>query len=101
MSSDKARNDAQRGEQPEKLTFEQAFARLEEIVGKLESGDAGLEEALSLFEEGVTLARSCRKQLDEAEARIRVLVEGGAGEPAETDAPELETGLFKEAGDSA
>lgn|SRR5690625_172731 len=99
MNTDKTHLDAEQERNPDKLTFEQAFARLEEIVGKLESGDAGLEEALALFEEGVTLARSCRKQLDEAEARIRVLVDGPGGEPTEADAPELQSGLFKEAGD--
>ena len=39
----------------EKLTFEQAMGRLEEIVKRLERGDAPLEESLSLFEEGTRL----------------------------------------------
>jgi len=73
------------------MTFEQALARLEEIVSRIETGDAGLEESLRLFEEGVALARLCRAQLDRAEARIRVLVEGPGGELLEhefTAAPE-------------
>ena len=88
-------------EQDEQHTFEHAFARLEAVVNQLESGDAGLEEALALFEEGVKLARFCRGQLDKAEARIRVLVESSSEQPSEVDAPELETGLFKESGGSA
>lgn len=84
----------------EKLSFEEAFARLEAVVAKLESGEAGLEEALELFEEGVTLSRYCRQKLDEAEGRIRVLVEGADGEAHEAEAPELEAGLFGEAGDA-
>lgn len=89
------------GEQPEHQTFEEAFARLEAVVTRLESGDAGLEEALALFEEGVTLARFCRGRLDQAEARIRVLVESSGEEGTEVDASDLETGLFKEASGSS
>lgn len=66
------------------LTFEQAFARLEEIVTRLEGGEATLEDSLRLFEEGVSLARFCRGQLDRAETRIRVLVDGSEG-PEERD----------------
>ena len=50
-----------------KLTFEGALARLEEIVGLLERGDAPLERAMSLFEEGAGLLRECTAQLDQAE----------------------------------
>lgn len=88
-------------EQEGQQTFEDAFARLEGVVSRLESGDAGLEEALALFEEGVTLARFCREQLDKAEASIRVLVESSAEQVVEVEAPELESGLFKEASGSA
>jgi|GEM_PF-800707 len=67
------------------VSFEEALARLEQIVLRIESGDAGLEESLRLFEEGVSLARWCRQQLDRAEARIRVLVEGANGELVEQE----------------
>jgi len=63
----------------EGYTFEGAFARLEEIVQQLESGDAPLQDALALFEEGVRMARLCSERLDEAETRIRVLMEDEAG----------------------
>lgn len=88
-------------EHEQQLTFEDAFAKLETVVSRLESGDAGLEEALELFEEGVKLARFCRGQLDSAEARIRVLVESSAEEASEVDAPQLDAGLFKETSGSA
>lgn len=88
------------GEQSEQQTFEEAFARLEAVVTRLESGDAGLEEALALFEEGVMLARFCRGRLDQAEARIRVLVESSAEQGTEVDASDLEAELFKEASGS-
>ena len=44
-----------------KKSFEQSMARLEEIVRTLEKGDASLEDALSLFEEGTALVKSCSK----------------------------------------
>ena len=50
-----------------KLTFEQSMSRLEEIVGKLEQGECGLDESLKLFEEGAKLAASCNQMLDQAE----------------------------------
>ena len=49
-----------------KLDFEQSMARLEEIVGLLERGDAPLDEAMALFEEGAKLMRECTKRLDQA-----------------------------------
>jgi exodeoxyribonuclease VII small subunit len=63
----------------EKLAFEEAMARLEEIVGKLETGEVPLEQALSLFEEGVRLSRLCREKLDEAEKRVDVLLKDETG----------------------
>lgn len=63
-----------------KLTYEEAFSRLEEIVRKLESGEAGLDESLRLFEEGIKLSRICNERLNEAEARIEKLVRQADGE---------------------
>lgn len=57
------------------LTFEEALARLEEVVRALEAGDRSLEESLALFQEGIALARLCQARLDEAEARIEKLLE--------------------------
>lgn len=59
----------------QKLSFEQALQRLEQVVRELESGDLSLETALALFQEGVTLSRLCSGQLDQAEARIEKLLE--------------------------
>ncbi len=50
--------------------FEHALARLEEVAQLLERGDLPLEEGLTLFEEGVQLARQCQDRLDAAEKRI-------------------------------
>ncbi|MFQ6675408.1 MAG: exodeoxyribonuclease VII small subunit [Fidelibacterota bacterium] len=62
------------------LTFEEAGARLEEIVTRLESETISLEESLNLFEEGMKLTQLCRSQLEAAEARIRTLVRRDSGE---------------------
>lgn len=64
----------------ERLSFEQALGRLEQVVRELESGDLQLEQALTLFQEGVTLARQCGLELDQAESRIEKLLEQN-GEP--------------------
>ena len=54
------------------MTFEEKLERLKEIVDKLESPDTlDLDISLSLFEEGVSLARTCRKLLEAAEVRIQ------------------------------
>ena len=66
-----------------KQTFEQAMARLEEIVRQLEQGDAPLEDALSLFEEGSALMKQCTTLLNRAEQKVNQLVAGPDGAPAE------------------
>ena len=57
----------------EELTFEQAFAELEETVQKLEAGGLTLEESLALFERGQALAARCNVQLDTAELQVHQL----------------------------
>ena len=66
-----------------KLTFEQSMSRLEEIVDLLEKGDAPLEQAMALFEEGAKLLRECTRQLDEAEQKVTLLTAGADGAPEE------------------
>jgi exodeoxyribonuclease VII small subunit len=59
-------------------TFEEARVELEGIVARLESGDAGLEEAIALWERGEALYRMCLAKLDAAQGRIDVLAEEAA-----------------------
>lgn len=66
-----------------KLDFEGSMVRLEEIVSLLEKGDAPLEQAMSLFEEGAKLLRECTRQLDEAEQKVSLLTAGKDGEVVE------------------
>ena len=65
----------------EALSFEQAFARLGEVLDQLEQGDLPLEEGLALYEEGMSLAKHCNLKLDSAELRIKTLTPGGELEP--------------------
>ncbi len=51
-------------------TFEQAMQELENIVNKLDSGDASLEDAIRAYEEGVRLSRYCANKLSDAKLRI-------------------------------
>jgi exodeoxyribonuclease VII small subunit len=54
--------------------FEECLQRLETIVQQLERGDLALEQALKLFEEGVGLSDSCRRELEEAEGKVEILL---------------------------
>jgi exodeoxyribonuclease VII small subunit len=54
--------------------FEECLQRLEKIVDELEKGDIPLENALALFEEGIQLSNSCRKELEDAEGKVEILL---------------------------
>ena len=54
--------------------FEESLQRLETIVGELEKGDIPLDRALELFDEGMKLSGSCRKELEEAEGKVEILL---------------------------
>jgi exodeoxyribonuclease VII small subunit len=59
---------------PTAISFETCLDELEKIVKQLEGGDLPLERSLELFEKGMALSDSCRKQLENAETRIEMLV---------------------------
>ncbi len=59
------------------LSFEAGLQQLETIVKEMESGELPLERALELFERGMKLSEACRKQLEEAETRVEVLMRRG------------------------
>jgi exodeoxyribonuclease VII small subunit len=76
----------------EEVRFEEALKQLEAIVSRLEIGDLSLEEALSIFEEGVRLTKLCSARLSEAEQRVNILtrnVESPSGELEERPFPTL------------
>ena len=55
-------------------TFEESLKKLETIVEQLEKGDLSLEDSLRLFEEGMGLSETCRKELDAAEGKVQTLL---------------------------
>jgi exodeoxyribonuclease VII small subunit len=55
-------------------TFESCLDELEKVVRELEGGDLPLDRSLELFERGMTLSDACRKQLEEAETRVDMLI---------------------------
>ncbi len=61
------------------MHFEEAFKRLEQIVGNLESGDLSLEESMKLFEEGIGLTEACKSRLEDAEQKIQLLLKNSDG----------------------
>jgi len=67
------------------LSFEQALAELEKIVGQLESGQAPLEESIDLYARGAALKAHCEAKLKSAQLRVEKIVvgAGGAAEGAE------------------
>jgi exodeoxyribonuclease VII small subunit len=56
------------------LTYEEALSELEKIVAALESGERALEESMTLFERGQSLAKHCAGLLDKAELKVQKLV---------------------------
>lgn len=67
------------------MSFEDGLKRLEEIVRRMEQGNATLEESLQLFEEGTKLVSLCSRQLDEAELKVVRLMKGPDGNPVEME----------------
>ena len=59
--------------------FEEHLTQLETVVERLERGELTLDESVRLFEEGMKLSSACKKELEQAEGRIQVLVEGKGG----------------------
>lgn len=69
------------------LTYEQAVARLEEIIRRLDSGEAGLRETLDLVREGRTLIDFCAAELDEVSQGLEEVNLDELVERLETEAP--------------
>ena len=61
------------------MHFEEAFKRLELIVGNLESGNLSLEESMKLFEERIGLTEACKSRLEDAEQKIQLLLKNSDG----------------------
>ena len=64
-----------------KMTFEAAMHRLEQIVRAMEKGDVALEESLMLFQEGTALVQQCGKMLDDAQMQVQKVLTAADGTP--------------------
>lgn len=71
------------------LSFEDALAQLESLVQRLESGQAPLEEAVSLYERGARLRALCEERLKAAQLRVEKVVLSPDGKPTGTEPAEF------------
>ena len=69
-------------------SFESGLEELEKVVKELEGGDLPLERSIELFERGMGLSDTCRKQLEEAETRVEMLIRKEGKIAAEPFRPE-------------
>lgn len=69
----------------EKLSFEEAMRELEATVGKLETGEATLEESIALYERGAALRKHCETRLRQAEERVEKITLAANGQPSGTE----------------
>ena len=69
----------------QEMSFEQAMERLEKITAELSQEGITLEESLALYEEGVALARTCNRYLEDTERKIKILQISSDGEIEEKD----------------
>jgi exodeoxyribonuclease VII small subunit len=69
-----------------KLSFEEALAALEQVVGQLEGGQVPLEQSIALYERGDALKKHCEAKLGEAELKVEKIVAAGDGAAAGTTA---------------
>ncbi len=66
------------------MSFEQAMAELEQVVGKLEAGDVPLEASITLYERGAELKAHCEAKLKAAEEKVAAITLGENGAPTGT-----------------
>ena len=73
----------------EKMTFEQAMAELESIVGRLEGGDVPLEDSIALYKRGDALRRHCEARLAAAREQVEQIALNAGGTPIGTEPADL------------
>ncbi len=62
----------------DKMTLEETFAGLEEVIQKMEQGEISLEESFQLYHKGMNLLKSCNDKIDKIEKKMLILDEKGA-----------------------
>jgi exodeoxyribonuclease VII small subunit len=65
------------------VQFEQSLDELEQLVARMESGELGLDESLRAFERGVALYRRCQSALEQADLRVKLLLDPESPESAQ------------------
>ena len=63
-----------------KIDFESSLKELESIVAKLEDENINLEDSVKSFEAGINLVKECQKQLEEAELKVKELLDDGSSQ---------------------
>ena len=66
------------------MSFEEALAELEQVVGQLERGDVPLEDSIKMYERGAALKKRCETKLKEAEEKVAQITLDGDGKPVGT-----------------
>ncbi len=74
---------------PPGVDFEHSLDELEQLVARMEGGEQSLDESLAAFERGIGLFRHCQQSLQQAELRVRLLLDPDAPESAEPFEPRL------------
>ncbi len=64
--------------------IEENFAKLEEVIGRLENEDTSLEDAFAAYSEGMKLVKTCNDQIDRVEKQVLKLTQEGTLEPFES-----------------
>lgn len=68
----------------EEMSFEQAMAELEHVLGQLERGDVALDQSIALYERGAALKARCETKLKEAEEKVAAITLDADGAPVGT-----------------
>jgi len=74
---------------PPSVDFEHSLDELEQLVARMEGGELSLDESLASFERGIGLFRHCQQSLQQAELRVRLLLDPDAPDSAQPFEPEL------------
>jgi exodeoxyribonuclease VII small subunit len=68
----------------EEMSFEEAMAELEQVLGQLERGDVALDASINLYERGAELKKRCEAKLKEAEEKVHAITLNAEGAPTGT-----------------
>lgn len=71
------------------MSFEEALAALEKVVGDLEGGNVPLEQSIDLYERGEALRKHCEGRLKDAELKVEKIVAGADGKAVGTEPVEI------------